>query len=379
MQHLKFSLLILLTLSIVSCSSELELQPTPTPPLSAEKAIADADQEMEDAKKELADFSQDWLATRSTVTVPAGSVDALADAIEAAGPGGTVILASGEHTENEPVIIERRIQIVGEGDASLVFPNAPAPAGIPMEMIAALHIRNVSQVWLKNFSVSTGSSSRSRLGVLIQNASRTRIEGLTITDFQCGIILDGGNRCQLIRNTVVGIYDEVSDGLNWGITNSTGQRTIIMRNEVSNFAVGIFLSDRRSLAFSNTLIGGDIGILWCTVPEWLYYEDGTFTSAAESANGCRGYSNTAIGNLWSYLVIDGAKSSVLIQNESIEPALYDIELANETERFGFLTPTSANSLVISTGSYIDYSIKDCTGDNMIIGGSLVNTELDPCF
>ena len=28
---------------------------------------------------------------------------------------------------------------------------------------------------------------------------------------------------------------------------------------------------------------------------------------------------------------------------------------------------------------IDAGIKDCTGDNTIIGGSLVDTTVDPCF
>ena len=356
----------------------MELQPASTLPISAEQAIAEADQEIADAEKEVAAFSLNWLATRSTVTIPAGSVDALADAMEAAGPGGTVILASGEHTENNPIVIEKRIKIVGEEDAVLMFPNAPATMAIPMEMIPAIHVRNANKVWLKDFSIATRSDG-SRMGILIENSPNTRVEGLTIAGFQCGVFLDGGNRCQLIGNTMVGLFDTHPDGLSWGITNSTGLRTVIMRNEVSNYAVGLFFSDRRSLAFSNTFIGGLTGVLWCNVPEWQKYPDGTFISAAQPANGCRAYYNSAIGNTFNYLVIDGAKSSVLIQNESIAPAVYDIELANESERFGFHTPTSSNSLVISTGDFIDYSIKDCTGDNTIIGGSLVDTELDPCF
>ena len=81
------------------------------------------------------------------------------------------------------------------------------------------------------------------------------------------------------------------------------------------------------------MIGNDIGVLWCTVPAWQAYPDGTVIEAAEPARGCRGYNNLAVGGLWSYLVIDGARSSVLIQNESVAPALYDIELAAASERF----------------------------------------------
>jgi len=68
-----------------------------------------------------------------------------------------------------------------------------------------------------------------------------------------------------------------------------------------------------------------------------------------------------------------------IQNQSIDAGLYDYEIAGESERFGFTTPSSGNSLVISVGPYIDAGIKDCTGDNTIIGGSLVDTTVDPCF
>jgi hypothetical protein len=70
---------------------------------------------------------------------------------------------------------------------------------------------------------------------------------------------------------------------------------------------------------------------------------------------------------------------VSIQNESIDAGLYDYEIAGESQRFGFTTPTSSNSLIISIGSYIDANIKDCTGDNFIVGGSLIDTDADPCF
>src|SRR5688572_18640721 len=43
--------------------------------------------------------------TGVTVTLPAGSVDGLAAAIAAAGPGGRVLVKSGAHTESGPVVI----------------------------------------------------------------------------------------------------------------------------------------------------------------------------------------------------------------------------------------------------------------------------------
>jgi len=379
MRYLKFLSVFFLGSVISACTPEPEIQPENAIPVDAQQHIQQAEQEIAEAEVEVAAFESDWISPRMTVTVPAGSVDALADAIAEAGPGGTVILETGEHVESAPVVIEQRVKIEGEDGALLLFPNALEPQGIPMEVRASLHIRNTSRVWLKNFGLLTGIDQAGRIGVQIQNAPRTRLESLHITSFQYGVLLDGGNRCQFIDNTLVGIYADYPNIANWGLTNSTGQRSIMMRNTISGFAVGVFFSDRNSLAFSNTLIGMDIGMLWCTVAPWQAYPDGTVIAAAEPARGCRAYNNLAVANLWSYLVIDGARSSVLIQNESVEPVLYDIELAPASERFGFPTPTSTNSLVISVGNYIDYSIKDCTGDNTIIGGVLVDTDVDICF
>ena len=51
---------------------------------------------------------------QTVVSLPDGSVNALADAIEMAGPGGLVLVEAGTHIEESPVLIEIPIAIVGE-------------------------------------------------------------------------------------------------------------------------------------------------------------------------------------------------------------------------------------------------------------------------
>jgi hypothetical protein len=368
-----------LLITLVSCtefSGEPEINPEEQ---RAQKYIDESEAAVAEATQEIKDFELEWISTRSTVVVPAGSVDALAAAIAEAGVGGTVVLASGEHTENATIVIDQKVKIEGESGATLLFPNAATPAPVPIEIIPAIHIKDATRVWLKGFSISPGTAA-GRYAVFIQDGPRSRVEDLTIAGFQHGIFIDGGDRCQIIGNTLVGVYAEYPVGLiQWGITNSTGQRTVIFNNEIANFNVGIFFSDRSGLAFSNIVAGGDVGIIWCNVPLWQVYPNGEGVSAASPATGWRGYSNTAIGAIFNFLIVDGAQSAIAIQNHSIDAGLYDYEIAGESQRFGFTTPSSNNSLVISVGPYTDARIKDCTGDNTIIGGSLIDTSADPCF
>ena len=237
MQHLKLYGLLAVFLMVAACTKEPEL---PTTTQQAEQHIQQAERKITEAEAEAETFVTEWIGTRSSVTVPAGSVDALADAVAEAGPGGTVILEEGLHTETATVVIDQRVKIEGEDGALLLFPNAPEPQAVPMEVVPNLHIRNTSRVWLKNFGILTGTDAAGRVGILIQEASRSRVEGLNIAGFQYGILLDGGDRSQFIGNTLDGVYPDYPSLVHWGLTISTGQRTISMRNSISNFAVGIF-------------------------------------------------------------------------------------------------------------------------------------------
>jgi len=376
---MKHVFLFAILFTLVSCMDETLTTPSDEQALQAQKHIEATEADVAAAEQKIEQFEAAWIDFRNPVIVPAGSVDALAGAIEEAGTGGTVVLASGDHTENQTLVINTRVRIVGEADVNLIFPNVNPPMDIPKEIVPAIHIRDASRVWLRNFTISTGSSEASRYGVVIQDAPQTRLQKLTITGFQDGILIDGGDESQILNNTLIGVLDQFPDLVLWGIANSTGQDVTIFNNNVSNFAVGIFFSDANGLAYSNIVSGGTIGFIWCTVPAWQNYPNGDFVSAASPANAWVGFRNTVASSVFNYLIIDGATNSVAIQNSSIDAILYDYEIAGESERFGFITPTSSNSLVVANGAVSDVNIKDCTGDNTIIGGNLVDTAVDPCF
>ncbi len=87
--------------------------------------------------------------------------------------------------------------------------------------------------------------------------------------------------------------------------------------------------------------------------------------------------NNCTDNQWGYLAIDGAMGCKMIHNDASNNAAYDVELAGDSERFGFFTPTSSNCTAIINEPQI--VVKDCGLNNTVIGGTQVDTTLDPCF
>ncbi len=61
----------------------------------------------------------------ATVTLAAGSTDGLADAIDEAGHGGTVIVESGLHEESGGVTVEFPVSIIGEPGAIIRVTTEP--------------------------------------------------------------------------------------------------------------------------------------------------------------------------------------------------------------------------------------------------------------
>ncbi len=80
----------------------------------------------------------------SLVIVPAGSVDALAGALAAAGNGGIVLLKSGMHTESGSVTITKTVNLIGETGAILEVDTDPFPIATFNE--PGLHVKNAARV-----------------------------------------------------------------------------------------------------------------------------------------------------------------------------------------------------------------------------------------
>ena len=77
------------------------------------------------------------------------------------------------------------------------------------------------------------------------------------------------------------------------------------------------------------------------------------------------------------LVSDGANDNYLANNAAFGNAVYDIELAGDSLRFGFFTPTSFGN-VVAVGRNSSAKVKDC-GEANIVNGVTVDNDADPCF
>lgn len=329
------------------------------------KALAEADA--------LLNEKEDGADDRANVTLPAGSVNGLAAAIAAAGPGGKVTVASGNHYESGTVEITFPVKIVGQSGAVFYWDAPAADYDVPVTLLPALHVKNADDVTIRDIEINADAPAV--CGILLENAENTLIKNNGLFEFQHAIWLADADGTKITGN-VIGNTSNL-DGS--GIVAMDGNNVVISDNEIYQNAVGVFLSDEGGNVLRNTFHQTTVGILFCTVPADYALPSGAGIQAPESANLWLASKNEAYENVWGYLVIDGAFDNTLFKNSASNNALYDIELAGESLRFGFPTPTSSNSTVVSNGNLNGVIIKDCAPGSVIIGGTLVDTNADPCF
>lgn len=320
------------------------------------------------------------VSNRGTVTVPAGSVDALAAAIALAGPGGTVVLASGQHTESGTVTIGHKINLQGNSGAILTVNTAPGPTGYEIE--PALHVLKAAGTTITGIDLRTPGAATGGTGILIERSDRVSVENCSIDNHQFSILVEKSNNCNLRENTITSTTAWQTGGVPeaHGIVVINGENAKISGNDVSNAFFGIWACDKNGHYTHNNTHHNYIGLILCKVPaDALTLPDGTTTGAHLSATNCKVLDSNSHDNLDAgYLVIDGARANVLLSNNAGNNGTYDIELVGDSYRFGFFTPTSKNNLV-KCGPYNGLSVKDCGMGNVVIGGVQVDTNLDPCF
>jgi hypothetical protein len=117
----------------------------------------------------------------------------------------------------------------------------------------------------------------------------------------------------------------------------------------------------------------------CKVPANAFpLPGGKLAGSALSAVAWKIEDNHSTGNFNAgYLVIDGANNNRLKNNNASNNGTYDIELAGDSFRFGFLTPKSFDNKVVA-GKYKNILIKDCGENNKVVGGQLVDNSVDLC-
>lgn len=316
-------------------------------------------------------------SNRATITVPAGSNNALAAAIAQAGSGGTVILAAGEHSESGTVTIGQKITLKGETGAILRVGTTTGYSIVP-----ALHVRNAPNTKITGIDLRTPTADPGGGGILIEHSDRTEVKNCAIDNYQFSILVEQSDNCVIEDNTItsttawqVGDLPEAH-----GIVVINGKNAKVNNNDVSGALFGIWACDKNGHYQNNNVHHNLIGLILCKVPaDALGLPDGSTTGAQFPATNCKVHYNNAHDNFDAgYLVIDGANGNVLLHNAAANNGTYDIELVGDSMRFGFFTPTCANNLV-NCGPNSSLTVKDCGVSNTVIGGVHVDTNADPCF
>lgn len=335
----------------------------------------------EDLKEidELTRFPENAIDFRdgTTVTVPAGSNDALADAIAEAGDGGTVILESGMHYESGTVVVDQRVHIKGEEDAVLQVDTKPIEVVGTIQ--PALHLLDVSNVVVSGIKIQPVDDIGGT-AILIEHADKTMVQKSTLESHQFGILVEQSNRVRIGYNTIVtsDAWTTGEVGQAHGIVVINGKRARVYGNEVSSSFFGVWACDNSGLYIGNKTYQNYLGLILCKVPDQAYpFPDDSLVGSASPANQWLVMLNTSHDNLDAgYIAIDGANNNYIWNNKAANNGTYDIELAGDSERFGFLTPTSSENHVLARPGI---TVKDCGIDNSVSGGEDIDTTADSCY
>jgi len=311
------------------------------------------------------------------VELPAGSVDGLAAAIAAAGRGGAVIVRAGMHTESATVMITHAVKILGEPGAILEMDTEPLPPATVLEV--GLHIQNAERVVIWGLDIRP-KNDIGGTAILVDHSQRAIIGRNIIREHQFSVMLEHGDRVQIFGNTIIATtawqanFFEVH-----GIVVANGDHVRIVNNDVSNAFFGVWACDHDGVLVGNHFHANFIGLILCKVPENAFPLAGGSAIGSEStAINWLAQGNNATGNFDAgYLVIDGANNNLLKNNAAASNGTYNIELAGDSFRFGFLTPFSFENKVVAGNDQV--IIKNCGNDNTVIGGQLVDNGQDPCY
>ena len=334
-----------------------------------------------------APFDIDGVTDRSAcpwAVIPAGSVDALAQAINDICEDGIIYLRAGMHTENMPLTITKPVKIIGEEGAVLkvksdISPGDPATGTVTLN--PALHVFNAPGTLIQDLEILPLDSDGGA-AILAENSSGSAVMRCKITNFQFAVAVEKSDRMTIMFNTIVAtslwITGDVTDAESITIIN--GKSAYISDNDISNALFGIWACDEWGTCERNNTHGNLIGLILCNVPPYLVLPSGEITGSLIPGSGWKIRNNKSTDNFDAgYLVIDGANNNLLTNNEGGNNATYDIELVGGSERFGFFTPTSSKNTV-DVGSFTGVTVKDCGVDNTINGGGvIIDTSVDECF
>ncbi len=342
--------------------------------LKAQIAVNDAVAELE------ADYfsyqnSTEEISNRSFVFLPPGSINGLAAAIEEAGPGGTVFVQAGKHYESSPIVITFPVFIFGEPGSIIYFDLEEPSNDATAPVKPAFHLINVVNARLQSLEIYPADEKEAMLAVLAEKCKNTWIADLKLKNFLTGIFMDDSDDMRVYGNKIIGTETGVGIGL------SDGYNTKIRGNVVSNFQSGILPVGQKGIAFGNETHDCEYGIIFSGLSE-IVLPSGTVAKTTEAATEWTVKDNNSHHNDWGYALVGGANNNYVFDNAASENKVYDIELADETDRFDPekpLPPSHDNVVKSDEGDFKKLVIKRCGLNNLVIGGKLVDNLIDACF
>lgn len=324
------------------------------------------------------------LSTRSScqwTEIPAGSTNALSQAISDACAGGVIYLKSGIHTETQRVTITKSVILLGEAGSVLKLQSVLKPVDATTgkyTLSPALHVLNAPNTAFVDLDIQTITGDGAT-AILFENSGQSAVIRTKLTNFQFGIFLEKSDRMTIMNNTIKasGAWRTTPGLQTSGIVLSSSLSSYIANNEMFNALWGAFLSDKWGTAINNSTHDNRIGIQFCGLRPDYFLPNGQISGADASATAWKANGNVASNNVYAgYFLIASAHWIVMNNNTATANGSYDIELNGDTNRSGFFAPATYNNTINAAQGQ---RIKDCGTSNTITGGTMINTATDRCL
>ncbi len=367
-------------IAVFSCTKDNTIQTNNIETVDIQKVrqdIKNALQQIQTAQG--VDMNVETRAAGQFIVVPAGSNNALVQALQDAGEGGIVYLRSGLHTETASVVISKRVVLIGENGAIL---KIKSPLGLPdangvVTMSPAIHILNAPQTNIQNVEIQSVDADGG-VAVLFENSPLSSSMFCTIKQFQFSLVVEKSNQMCLMGNKIIGstLWQTTPRVLFAGILVMNGKSAWIADNEVANSLQGIFMGDEYGSTVQNNVHNCAVGFNLCDVIPGTIRLNGQLTGTPIPTSKWKVRNNQSNNNTaTSYVVIGGSNNNIVEGNTSTGNGGLDYELAGDTRRMGVLQLSSFNNRVTANATQ---KVKNCGNNNTVIGGILIDNAVSPC-
>ncbi len=295
------------------------------------------------------------------VHVPNNSKNALQAAIAEAGRYGLVVLAKGKHYEDETVVIDHPVYILGRKGATVIAGNALSNVGVINPVFSIRKTTRVT-IWGVEMQGKEGGSSSA---VEILNSTHTVLSKNTMTNFQVASIVNEGDHTLYWQNEIVGGVDFP---LTAGILVINGMNVRILQNKVSGFILGIVCSSQAGILQHNELFGNNTGVSLSNIPPVIQTSEGNIVGSSVPTTKWRAQDNYSHDNLTGYEVTSSANNNILINNRGGNNELVDLVLASNFINIVGIPVSPSFDNFVDVRDNTEFTIIDCGDNNRVRGG-----------